>query len=245
MKFIHCLLTGAFLLPLLVASDKLDAKRKVDTQELEAAQQGSLKGSSRGDDHEDVDSPRLLTWSHWSWYQNKKKRPSNNNPTFPSANIGTAGCGGCPSEEFEFNAFMGNSLSSAASVNEIGGKYVYNRFLSRNAALSEPFEDNSAVITGDCTRFQNLEITADGNRILGAGLCTFIITVVNSNMNGSMILQGELFDVIPSMFSITGGTGAFDGSRGKVEFTPFYDNGGTDVFTEASHVELTVDARIL
>jgi len=76
-------------------------------------------------------------------------------------------------------------------------------------------------------------------------LCTFIMSVVTPRYTGSMILQGELFDVIPTVFAITGGTGDFDGARGKVQFMPFYDNEGTDVFTESSHVMLDVDARLL
>lgn len=60
-----------------------------------------------------------------------------------------------------------------------------------------------------------------------------------------MVLHGELFDVIPSTFAISSGTQDFVGATGTVEFTPFYnEEGGTDVFTEASHIELGANARI-
>jgi len=246
MRLVYCLLAVAFTLPLLAVSEQ-DVKRRSEAQDAEVVQSvGGLKGSSaRVDTPADEDSSRKLTWAGWSWQTNKKKRRENPNYYHPFPNnIGVAGQDLW--KKFDFTAFMGNAIASASSVTEVGGKYVYNSPLSRNAALTEPFEDNaSAFLTGDCTRFQNLEILADGNRILGAGLCTFIVSVVTSNVKGSMIVQGELFDVIPSTFSITGGTEDFDGARGTVTFTPFYDNDGTDVFTQASHVELSVDARTL
>jgi hypothetical protein len=90
-----------------------------------------------------------------------------------------------------------------------------------------------------------LEITPNGNRILGAGVCQFVLSVDTPNESGSMILQGELFDVIPSTVAITGGTGEFDGARGTVTFSPFYEDTENDIFTQAVHVELAVDARML
>lgn len=75
---------------------------------------------------------------------------------------------------------MGNADQAAASVSEIGGKYIFNTALSRNAAFTEPFGDGTAAfITGDCTRFQDLTIE-EGTRLLGAGLCTFIVSVITA-----------------------------------------------------------------
>lgn len=251
MRFIHCLLLViAFILPLLAAASDQNVRRRT----LNDARPDGLQDSLERD--QDEDTTRSLTWG-WSWNnkkrnKNRKNRGNRYQPNFVNGGVGAIATQDCNCQNqwntFEFKAFMGNAIDPPTpNVNLLGGQYVYNAQLSRNEALTEPFEDGTAAfVTGTCTRFQNLEITDDGNRILGAGLCQFVVTVVTSDsLSGSMIVQGELFDVIPSEFSITGGTGDFDGARGKVSFTPFYENGGTDVFTEASRVDLDIDARVL
>ena len=250
MKFIHWLVAIVFTLPLLAASDDI-IRRRDEPPRAESVQSVGLKGSSERNEPTDQESSRHLTWSHHSWWSNRnsKKKKKNRKPKiYGSGGYGTTAACNCNDkwETFEFSAILGVAIASAPSVSDIGGKYIYNSPLFRDTALSQPFQGNTAAfVSGDCTRFQNLETLADGNRILGAGLCTYVLSVVTSNLQGSMVLQGELFDVIPSTLSITGGTEDFDGARGNVVFTPSYDNGGTDVFTEASHVELTVDARVL
>jgi hypothetical protein len=202
---------------------------------------------------DDEITARHLTWG-WRWYKSRNKKKFNQNRNKQPTSVGglSIAADACDCQDqwtgFNFTAFIGNVLEPAPDGNQIGGQYIYNLQLYQNEALNEPYSDGdvtSVFLTGACSRFQSLEITTDGNRILGAGVCHFALSVVTSTASSSMIIQGELFDVIPSSLAVTGGTGDFDGASGEVTFTPFYDNGGADVFTEASRVELGVDARVL
>lgn len=255
MRFISFLIAIAFMLPLRAVSDE-DLR---STDELrKGLQTGGLKGSSpahRAENEADQGQPsRQLTWGKWWSYKKKGKKrkeqtfhsfyTGNNNNNNPAITTPTSCNCKEKTKKFDLTGFIGNALVAADDVSEVGGKYIYNTPLAQDAALTEEFDGTSFFTSGDCTRIQGLEV--DGaSRLLGAGLCTFIVSVITPRARGSMTIHGELFDVIPSTFAITGGTEDFDGARGNVVFTPFYDDGGTDVFTEASHVEVDVNARIL
>lgn len=249
MKFINLLLAFAFMsiLSLCVASDG-DLKQTDEVRQ--GVSTGGLKGSSP-QDADDTFHRRDLTWSWWRpknrryrGYRFKKKNKNKKTTT----TIGTAGSS-CDCERrrnFGITGFFRNATVAADNVGVVGGKYVFNMPLARDAELTQEFTDGNAFFaSGDCTRIQSLLV--DGSsRLLGAGLCSFVLSVITPGRQGTFTIQGELFDVIPSTFAITAGTNDFEGARGEVTFTPFYDkNGGTDVFTEASYIETVIQARIL
>lgn len=247
MRFTFCLL---FAMPLML-SVFAESDQKVRRRTLEDSQspaENLLQDASPKQTNNQT-AERHLTWG-WSW--NKKKTRKSKQHRFkerPCTNIATTAAA-CDCKDrwksLKLTGFIGNAIEPTPSVNQIGGQYIYNSQLSRNEALTEPFDNGTAAfITGACSRFQNLEITPNGNRILGAGVCQFVLSVDTPNESGSMILQGELFDVIPSTVAITGGTDEFDGARGTVTFSPFYEDTENDIFTQAVHVELAVDARML
>ena len=246
MRFTYCFLFAmAIMLPVLAVPDQNVRRRTLEESQSLAE---NLQDAEHAANDETI--ARQLHWG-WSWSKKKKKKNTRKNKQnrFQQPLVSTA-ADACECKDqrkrFQLTGFIGNAIEPTPNINQIGGQYIYNSQLSRDEALNEPFDNGtSAFITGACSRFQNMEITPDGNRILGAGLCQFIVSVETPNGTGSMILQGELFDVIPSTFAITGGTGDFDGARGTVAFRPFYQDGESDVFTQAVRVELGIDAQIL
>ena len=148
-------------------------------------------------------------------------------------------------DRFTLHAYHGVAKTIVgADYREVGTMFVYNQHLFADKALKTTFGDQaSTYTTGTCTRFQKLEYFDNENRILGGGLCKFVITVSMHGKYGTFVAEGEVFDVIPSTLSVIGGTGDFAGCHGEVTLTPRYTR-GVDVFTEVSHVKLDAELRI-
>ena len=126
-----------------------------------------------------------------------------------------------------------------ANINDIGVEFTYNGAIFEDSALTIPvggLDSPSQFLTGVCTRFQSQAMDNMNNTIVGAGTCQFTVTTVLVDVEGTIQLAGELFDITPSTLSITGGTDFFVGASGQVSIVPEYAEGtGTDVFTQATY----------
>jgi hypothetical protein len=149
----------------------------------------------------------------------------------------------CKYFKIKLGAIQAPSQETIGTAADLGAEFIYNSPLFEDANLTDPVgpdpNNPDAFVTGICTRFQQSRELEGGDVIAGAGQCDWTYTINVDGLEGTLQVEGEVFDSVKSTLAITGGTNVFVGAAGQLEMIPSPEGTNIDIFTEVNYYNIS------